>query len=212
MIRWLLNLLFPPRCILCHKIMDSSREPVCDSCGRFVLMQEPQVRTGRHFSRCIAPFAYQGMVRDSVRRYKFSGRKFYAKTYGLWLAVAISRDLGDFDLMTWVPVSRKRRRKRGYDQGALLCQETAANLGVEPVACLRKIRDNPAQSSLSGAEKRKRNVAGVYVAVDPERFYGKRILLVDDVTTTGATLEECSRTLRRSGADTVMCAALAVTE
>lgn len=212
MIRWLLDFLFPPRCILCHKIMDSSREPVCDSCGRFVLMQEPKVRSGQHFSRCVSPFAYKGMVRDSVRRYKFLGRKFYSKTYGLWLAAAISRELGEFDLMTWVPVSKKRLRKRGYDQGKILCSETARCLGMETAACLRKIRDNPAQSSLPGAENRRKNVAGVYTALDPERFYGKRILLVDDVTTTGATLEECSRTLLRSGAHTVMCAALAVTE
>lgn len=212
MIRWLLDLLFPPRCILCHKIMDSSREPVCDSCGRFVLTQEAKIRSGKHFSRCVSPFAYQGMVRDSIRRYKFLGRRFYAKTYGLWLAAAISRELGDFDLMTWVPVSRKRLRKRGYDQSRILCEETALQLGVEATACLRKNRNNPAQSSLSGAEKRRKNVAGVYDVINPEHISGKRILLIDDVTTTGATLEECSRMLHRSGARTVMCAAMAVTE
>lgn len=212
MIRWLLDLLFPPRCILCHKLMESSRELVCDSCGRFVLTQEPCVRSGKHFTRCAAPFRYRDAVRDSIRRYKFAGRRFYAKTYGLWLAALIRREFAEFDIITWVPVSRRRLRKRGYDQAKELCFEAAAHLNMEPTACLRKIRNNPAQSSLVGAENRKKNVAGAYVAVNPEQFRGKRVLLVDDIMTTGATLEECSCILRRSGADTVMCAALAATE
>lgn len=212
MIRWLLDLLFPPRCILCHKILDSSKEPICDKCGKFVLSQRSSIRSGRKYTRCVAPFRYKGVVRDSIHRFKFSGCKFYAKTYAIWLAAAITQEFCDYDLVTWVPVSRKRRRKRGYDQGEILCRETAVYLGLEPVACLRKCRDNPAQSTMSGIEKRKANVAGVYAAVNAEAFTGKRILLIDDVTTTGATLEECSRVLHNSGAAAVMCAALAVTE
>ena len=116
---------------------------------------------------------------------------------------------GKFDLVTWVPVSRKRRRTRGYDQAELLCRETARELGMQPLLTLEKCTDNRAQSSLSGAEERFENAKGAYRAVQPERFAGKRVLLIDDIVTTGATMSECARVLRKAGAAEVVCAALA---
>ena len=207
MIRLLLDLLYPPKCVLCHKLLPNSRRDICDTCGRFVLAQKPQLRQGHHFARCIAPLPYEDPVRGSIHRFKFAGRKFYAKTYGLWLAAAIAQDCADFDLVTWVPVSRKRRRKRGYDQARLLSEEVCKNLGRTPVQCLRKIRHNPPQSSSKNREQRGKNVAGAYEVTENVR--GLRILLIDDIITTGATLEECSRVLRRAGAKEVLCAALA---
>lgn len=212
MIRWLFDLIYPPRCVLCHRFLESSRESVCDKCGRFVLSQTIHSRTGRNFIRCVAPFDYEGVVRDSVHRFKFRGCRFYAKTYGQWMAAAVAQEYDGIELVTWVPTGKKRRRRRGYDQSRDLCVQTAELLGIPAVPCLRKIRENPPQSKLLDRDLRKKNVAGVYAPAAVERFNGRKILLVDDVITTGATLEECSRVLRKAGAREVVCAALAATK
>lgn len=212
MIRWLLDLIYPPRCVLCHTLLDSSRETICDKCGRLVLSQPTGIRHGRQFTRCVSPLTYDGVVRDSVHRFKFGGRKFYAKSYALWMAAAVQQEIEEFDVLTWVPVSRSRKRNRGYDQGFELCRHMAELLEREEVSCLKKVRNNPKQSTLSNREGRKKNVKDAYIAVEPENFCGKRVLLVDDVITTGETLEECSRVLQRAGAKEVLCATLAHTK
>ena len=112
-------------------------------------------------------------------------------------------------MLTWTPVSRARKRKRGYDQSALLCREIGIHLRLESMQTLRKIKDSPAQSTLTDAAQRRANVSGAYRAERSECFAGKRVLIIDDIVTTGATLAECSRTLLQAGASDVVYAAFA---
>ena len=109
--------------------------------------------------------------------------------------------------------SKKAREEAGLfvsDGTKLLAEAVGRELGLEPVQTLKKIRHNPKQSRTADPAKRRANVLGVYQAVHPERFHGKRILLVDDVLTTGATLSECGKTLRIAGAEELVCAVIAV--
>ena len=112
-------------------------------------------------------------------------------------------------MVTWVPVSQKRRRKRGYDQAELLARSICRCWGTDPVRLLKKVLDNPAQSGLSDKSARRANVLGVYDAVNQDKLKGRRILLVDDICTTGATLEECARVLRDAGAEEVAAVTVA---
>ena len=109
-----------------------------------------------------------------------------------------------------VPVSRKRLRQRGFDQSRLLAASLCVDWHVAPVETLRKAVDNPAQSGLTDAEHRRANVLGVYEAL-PENVRDKRLLLIDDIVTTGSTLTECVRVLREAGAADVVCLTLART-
>ena len=109
--------------------------------------------------------------------------------------------------MAWVPVSAKRLRKRGYDQSRLLAERACRLWDVEPEALLRKIRDNPAQSSLERAGDRWKNTQGVYEAAGSPA--GKRILLIDDVCSTGSTLVSAAGVLFSAGAAGVVCASAA---
>ena len=205
----LLDLLYPPRCVLCHKFLLRSEPPFCDACGSWLLRQRPVLRREKAFSLCVSPCLYVEPVRSSIHRFKFGGCRNYAKTYARWLADSLSQTEAFWDVLTWVPVSKKRRRERGYDQGRELARALGKLLGVEAVACLEKTKDNPAQSGIHDPAVRSSNVKNVYRAVDPASFAGKRVLVVDDVITTGATLAECARVLRRSGADSVICATVA---
>ena len=114
------------------------------------------------------------------------------------------------DCLTWVPLSRQRLRKRGYDQARLLAEEVASRSGIPCLRLVRKIRNNPAQSGTASAEARKKNVEGVYEA--SVEAAGRRVLLIDDIVTTGATLNEAARALTAAGAAEVSALTLARTE
>ena len=114
-----------------------------------------------------------------------------------------------FDLITWVPTSGLRCFTRGYDQAKLLANATGQELGQPPVRTLRKIRHNRPQSGINGQAQRCANVKNVYRVTDPQKVCGKRILLLDDVITTGATAGECARVLLTAGAKEVHCGCVA---
>ena len=209
---WLLDLLFPPRCVFCGKLLATGERDFCARCQRELPWLEGPAaeQTGEFFSLCAAPLRYQGVVRDSIRRYKFKGRQGYHKAYGKLVAQCVHDHLaGKYDLITWVPLSEKRRRERGYDQAFLLASAAALELGDVAVETLRKARNTDPQSGLEGEPARRANVLGAYIAVDQTLVAGRRVLLIDDVVTTGATFSECARVLRTAGAKDVVCAALA---
>lgn len=205
----ILNLLFPPKCTLCRRVLNTGEQGLCGDCARKIQGDVTQIR-GTFFSRCVVALFYGGTVRQAIHRFKFQGRREYACTFGGLMAEAVKGELtGTYDLITWIPVSRKRLRERGYDQGALLAEAMGKALGQMPVAVLEKSRDNTRQSTLTDPKLREKNVKGVYCVPEPERIQGRRILLIDDVVTTGATMEEAARTLLKAGATAVVAAALA---
>ena len=210
----LLDLLFPPRCVFCRRFLKKGESSVCSACLRDLPRTEgAQVSIhGEFFSECVSPFYYRGYVRDSLLRFKFRGMTNYAGEYGRQLADCIRQNLsGRYDLITWAPLGAKRRAERTYDQAALLAMATALELDDVAAETLEKT-DIPAQSGISSAEMRKANVSGAYSVPDPELVADKRILLIDDIVTTGSTLSECARVLLLAGAREVMCATMARTE
>ena len=206
----ILRLLFPPKCVLCGRLLQRQELDLCRDCREKAPTVEACRDRHRFVTRWTALWYYEGHVRESLLRYKFSGCRSYAKSYGRLLAMRISRDLGDcFDLITWVPVSRQRKAKRGYDQVELLAKAVSRELNVPAVRLLRKIRHNRAQSAINGASARRANVLGIYRAVEPFPARGKRVLLLDDIITTGATVQECAKTLALSGVEAVYAAVVA---
>lgn len=153
---------------------------------------------------------YKDNVRGSILRYKFYGRRHYHCAYGRMLAMKLQKEaLYDFDVLTFVPISTLRKLRRGYDQVKLLSDTVGKELQVTPVRTLRKIRHTPPQSGIADPYRRKANILGAYAPVNPENIRGKRILLLDDIITTGATVSECARVLLTAGAKEVFCAAVA---
>ena len=207
----LLDLLYPPRCVFCGKLLGKGKKSVCDKCrDELPYTKNGGKQSGDFFSVCVAPLYYEGVVRESILRYKFSEATGYAQTYGALVADCIRNNLqGCYDLISWVPISKKRYKERGYDQAMLLAHSTALELDEKAVSTLEKHRDVARQSGMGSAEKRRANISGAYRAVDPELIRGKRVLIIDDIVTTGSTLSECARILLQNGAKEVMCAAIA---
>lgn len=204
------TLLFPPKCVLCARVLERDELDLCHDCRQNAPECTARGLKPPFVESTLSLWHYEGLVRRSLLRYKFHGKRHYALPYGRLLAMKLLREREDgFDLITWVPISRWRKLRRGYDQVELLAQGVCAQLEMTPVQCLRKIRHNRAQSGIVGQAHRRANVLGVYEAVNKETFRGKRVLLLDDIVTTGATVGECARVLLTAGAKEVHCAALA---
>ncbi len=177
-----------PRCAL-----PSRRLPgPCPGC-RYLPASLAAVRTA-----CV----YEGIARAAVQTLKFRSGRYLVPFMGELLRDAATRRPLAADLVVPVPLSRARWRERGYNQAELLAAEVATTVGGVLLPALLEREDRPAQRTLPAAERR-RNVVGAFRCADPGLASGRRILLVDDVATTGATLGACAEVLSRAGATRV---------
>ncbi len=205
----LLDLLFPPKCPFCGKLLEEGAL-LCPECRRELpwLRGAAAERTVALTLGCVSVLRYDEKVRRAIHDFKFHGKSARSKVFGTLIAAQV-RDSGlNAGVVSWPPLPPKRLRKRGYDQARLLAEQVGEELGIPVFRTLEK-EERPAQSGLEGEAERRANLLGAYTAVEPENFRGKRLLLIDDVVTTGATLSECAETLCLAGAARVVCATLA---
>lgn len=212
MLKWekLKNLLFPPKCVLCGKLLGKEETDLCRTCR----VEAPEFSRAKNSLSFLAGWTavwyYSGYVRRSLLRYKFYNARSHAGCYGRLLAMKLLAQGWDRpDILTWIPISPRRKRRRGYDQVELIAQAVARELNLPLTPTLRKIRHTPPQSGISGAAARRANILGAYQVLKPEDIQGKTILLLDDILTTGATASEAARTLLTAGAEQVYCAVVA---
>ncbi len=206
--RSVLNLLFPRKCVLCQAILKWNEANICRSCGKDHTPRPKGKKKLRYIDDWYGLWHYQGKVRESIHRYKFSGRQNYAQSYAALLADQLQAD-PSWDVITYVPISRRRYKSRGYDQGRLLAEGLGRELKIKAMPLIKKIAETETQSRLQGEAQRRANVIGVYRCVHIEQIRGKHILLVDDVLTSGATACECAKELKMTGASSVFLATVA---
>lgn len=206
-----LDWFFPSKCVFCRRVLDNT--DICGECAAKLPYTKGDAISQKlpHIKNCISPLYYDGVVREAILRYKFWGLQVYAHRFGLIMADCIENNLdcGDIDVISWVPLSRKRLRKRGYNQAQLLAEVISDKLNIPCTATLKKIVDNPAQSGTKSSGERQKNVKGVYALGSNTDLTEKAVLLIDDVVTTGATLSECAKTLKDAGALYIYCATIA---
>ncbi len=206
----ILDLLYPPKCAFCGNLVTRGDRGVCPACLRDLPRTGALKRSADFVTGVTAPLYYEGIVRSAMLRYKFNGAPARGEVYGRMIAEKLrAEEKTDFDIVTWAPLSSRRLRSRGYDQARLLAEAAARELGLPCERLLRKIRHTQPQSGIDAPEARRANVSGVYIAEEGHRAEGKRVLLIDDIITTGATVSECARVLLLDGAESVHAASLA---
>lgn len=206
LLHFLLDLLYPPKCPFCGRILERDEEGWCASCQDKLPWTEPHdAKTVEFCDTCLSPLWYKDTVRKAVHRYKFEGGRVHAKLFGQLMAQCLQdRWMERVDLITWAPLHPKRKRERGYDQAELLAQRVGELTDVPAENTLEKIRATAVQSQSGEDEARKANVQGAYQALPDLDLTDKHIVLIDDVATSGATLAECASALRQAGASVVV--------
>lgn len=208
----LASLLAPPRCPVCDEVLLPGTQ--CAACApaldRLAYADCRPPCTVPGLSGLRSGWRYDGGIQEGILRMKFASRPDQAENFILLL---LSRPgmctfVREFDIIIPVPSTKSERRARGYDLPQLLGRALSRRTGVPAASHLQKVRDTRRQVELGGAERR-RNLNGAFAAAGPVR--GCRVLLVDDVTTTGSTLRECAAALRRAGAADVWGITIAAT-
>jgi ComF family protein len=221
-----LDLLFPRVCAGCgaevaeagsHLCWDCLADlqyiqpPFCDRCGDPVSGRVDHAFTcplcierGKGFDRARSAVRYEGAVAAAVRNLKYNNHLWVIPDLGGLLEAAVRVHYADlaFDLVSWVPLHHARRRSRGFNQSAELARDLARRLGIPAGATARRIRATPSQTRLT-VPKRADNVRDAFRARSLRRLGGCRVLLVDDVMTTGATTNACAAALKDGGAASV---------
>jgi len=208
----LAGLLAPPRCPVCDEVLLPGTQ--CTACAQaldrlaYADCRPPCAVPG--LSGLRSGWKYDGGIQEGILRMKFGSRPDQAENFILLL---LSRPgmctfVREFDIIVPVPSTGRERRARGYDLPRLMGRVLSRRTGVPSASRLQKVRDTRRQVELGGAERRQ-NLRGAFAAAGPVR--GCRVLLVDDVTTTGSTLRECAAALRSAGAADVWGITIAAT-
>ena len=204
----ILNLIYPPMCGICGKFNDDF---LCPKCQKILeneavfgidkyekIKIEKNLQERKYFNEHLYIFEYEGIIRRIILKYKFQDKAYLYKTFVNFLLKNKNffEFIKKYDTIIPVPISRKRRAMRGYNQSELIVKEIAnfTNLKEES-DCLFKIKNVIEQSKLN-KEERQKNIQGVYELRNKEKLYKNKILLVDDIYTTGSTVNECSKVLR----------------
>jgi len=223
----LFQFLLPPQCLCCEKFLEGGQQgicsdclseihwiepPFCSVCGTPFVSTEvgshpcgPCVSKKKYFTMARALGSYEGSLQEAIHRWKYQGKTSFNPFFGKWMAEGFYRYWGPtlFDLLIPVPLHIHRLRERGFNQALLLVKELSRRTGIPyRKRILQKRRPTLPQVNLSGVEREK-GVKGSFHIIGREELEGKSILLVDDVYTTGATVNECSKVLLAGGAKKV---------
>jgi len=210
------NLFYPKRCRICGNFSKSIlclncknsfsiiEPPICKRCGKPCNIEVNVCRDCRNrfkFSTARSLGFYEGALKNAIHEFKYRNGRGLAKIFA-GLMVGMIDDFEGVDLITYVPLSRKKQLKRGYNQAHLLAGEIAKKTGLICDSILIRVNEEMDQTKLS-LEQRKRNVRRAFIFDEKKNISGKSLLLIDDVFTTGSTVDECSKVLYAKGAKKV---------
>ena len=215
--RKVLNFLFPPRCVSCgkggsflcrkcHNKLIYLQPPLCTRCSK-------PIRTGTICSKCQSQtwdidgiysiFKYGGAIRQAIIQFKYENIKVLADPLSHCMVEYLKEYNLSFDVIIPVPIHKRRLRERGYNQSSLLAQRLSRMTRIPVVeGTLIRTRHTPSQAKSDNVDQRRKNIENAFKCVNHD-ISGKRILIIDDVCTSGATLNSCATSLKSAGAASV---------
>lgn len=204
-INYAINLIYPNVCGICDKIC---KEDLCKKCEiKLNNISKFKIDTykNKNYKKHIYLFKYEGIIKEKLINFKFNQKPYIYKSFVNFLIKnkKICRFLKSYDIIIPVPIHYNRKVTRGYNQSALLAREIAKNINIkyESKILLKKVNNKP--QSMKNKEERINNVIGVYYTKNEYIINNKKVLLLDDIYTTGCTVNECSRLLKLAGAKSI---------
>ena len=217
----------PPQCPCCERFSEEGKQGFCSNCLSQIRWIEPpfcsicgipfisrEVETHpcgacvthrKYFTIARALGAFEGSLQEAIHRWKYEGKTYLTPFFADWMAEGLNRhwEPGSLDLLIPVPLHTRRLRERGFNQSLLLVRELSRRTGIPyRKTILQKKKSTIPQVNLSRAEREK-GLRGTFHVIGKEELSGLSVLLIDDVYTTGATVNECSKVLLRGGAKRV---------
>ena len=206
------KLLYPNKCAVCGKILID--EYACKNCQKNIkyMWKDKTIKLvkGKEFDYLFSSFHYEKIIRDLLLKFKFYNKKYLYKFFSERIIDTLKNTSDiQIDIVSYVPISLIRYFERGYNQSYLIAKEISKELNI-PIAKygIIKIKNNKRQSDLTYAE-RLTNAKNVYKVSNKDVFRDKCVLLVDDIYTTGTTVNECSKVIKRAGAAKVIVVTIA---
>lgn len=201
-------------CARCKQNLDFIGDRYCLKCGAKISGDYNfciECKNEEHwFDKARSVFVYNEKSAPAILRFKYGGTKTFALPLARFLAKRFETVDIVSDVVTFVPMPKEREKQRGYNQSFELCKEFSNLTNIPLVETLKRIKDAPRQATLGKTERRK-NLENSFSAMNKQGFKGKDVLLIDDVVTTGATADECSKTLLKAGAKSVSVLSIAKT-
>ena len=228
----LINLLFPPHCQFCSEVISwipEKKFELCDEClkkvsfigmdscalcGKKLYDEKCQScetnHEQRYYTSVISACEYEGLIREKLLDFKFNGEKILAEIFSQFLIEKLKMtEKNKYDIIISVPMHIVRQKERGYNQSELIAEKIAEHIGIPLMQnALTKNKPIERQSKLN-KQQRNQNVKDVFVILNDLDIDGKTVLLIDDIITTGATVNECSKALIKAGAKEVFVATVA---
>lgn len=201
-------------CAECEAKLCYNDGAICLHCGRKVLV------SGSYCSTCAehmisvdmarSVYSYEGDVRKLIKNLKYDNKRFLADYFADKLAMIYLKNYFNADFLTFIPMTEKAKKRRGYNQSEILANKVSKKIGVEVKVVLEKVKETERQAKL-GRKERLKNLDGAFKVVDRKAVKGKTVVIVDDVTTTGSTAEVIASRLKRAGAERVYLITVAST-
>lgn len=201
-INHVINLIYPNVCGICDKICRNELCPKCENNLKNIAKFKINTYKDKNFRKHLYIFNYEGIIKEILIKFKFNERPYIYKSFVKFLIKnkKICRFLKSYDIIIPVPIHYNRKITRGYNQSALIARDIAKNVEIvyEDKVLFKKVDNKP--QSTKNKEDRKKNVIGVYYIKNEHKIIGKKVLILDDIYTTGSTVNECSKILRQAGA------------
>ncbi len=195
-------------CCNCNKKLERLTGNLCKKCSKPInndtthLCNECKKDT-KFFETVKSPLKYTGLVKKSIYDFKYYDKTYYYKLFGsILLDYMVNNNYMDFDLIIPIPLHKSKLRSRGYNQSELIAKFLSVKTNIKYSNCVKRIKKTNVQNQLSKI-KRRQNIKNAFLLTNLHIINNKRILLIDDIYTTGSTINECSKLLIENGAHSV---------
>lgn len=213
--KFISSLFYPAKCPFCQNILKAG-ELLCENCKDGLplrsIFTELELDYSRHID-IISAFYYEGKIKDAICNFKFKARLDYADFFAESIknALKLNNKKLDFDFVSCVPMSKKHKKERGFNQASVLAKKLSEVLDIPFLETVAKVKETKTQHMLSKAE-RLVNIKGAFSVLNKKSILGKSFLFCDDILTTGSTMKECALVLYDSGVKEILGITVAKTK
>ncbi len=193
-------------CSDCKSSLPYNDGAICEHCGRAVISFEPYCSTCKNvlvdLDKCRSPFIYAPPISTLIKKAKYDRGIYLIDYFAEQLSLTYLQNYFNADYLTFIPMTNKAMKKRGYNQSKILAEKLSTLINVPMIDCIVKTKETERQATL-GRKERLKNLDGAFRITDKKSVKNKSILIIDDVSTTGSTAEVIAKRLKDSGAKIV---------